>query len=73
MKKESRKEDLLNIDPTKKPTFQQVLFVAGGLYALSEDKKHRTRDRELARVSSVWLVNLGIQLYEESKVQNGNA
>lgn len=58
-------KDLLDIDPSQKPVFQQVVFVAGGLFALSQDKKHRLRDRELARVASGWLVKLGMELYDE--------
>lgn len=57
--------DLLDIDPSQKPVFQQVVFVAGGLFSLSQDKKHRLRDRELARVSSGWLFKLGMELYDE--------
>lgn len=57
-------KDLLDIDPSQKPTFQQAMFVAGGLFALSQDKRHKLRDRELARVASGWLVKLGMELYE---------
>lgn len=57
--------DLIDIDPSQKPTFQQAVFIAGGLFALSQDKKHKLRDRELARVASGWLVKLGMELYDE--------
>lgn len=66
-KKKDAMLDRLFIDTTKKPTHVQVMFIAGGLNAIAKDSKHKPRDRELCRVASAWLVNLGTQLYHEYK------
>lgn len=73
-KKKAQLLDKLFIDTTKKPTYPQVMFVAGGLDAIAKDKKHKPRDRELCRVASAWLVNLGTQLYHEYQetIKNSN-
>lgn len=70
-KKNPNKEDLLDIDPSQKPTWEQALWVAGAMQMMQSAANLSVRQREVCRVGAGWILSLALQLKEEAGMSNG--